>query len=162
MTATPSESSLWQTLHELAGDVRNATEKVDRDRKINEDRIQASVRKMRWFRRAAVLAVLAAAVALWAGMRANHAVDEIREQRTASRIVSCQKDNDTAKLINSLNDRTQQLLRNAVAGGTTRTPEQEARAQAFLDSELGEYQKIKVPLRDCSPAAVARFYSQKK
>lgn len=156
---TTPEPSPWETLHELAGAVGRAADKVDRDRKINESRIQASVQKMRWFRRAAVLAVLAAAVALWAGVRANNAVDEIRQQRTASRIVACQKDNDTATKVNALNDRTQQLLRNAVAGGN-RTPEQEARTQAFLNSELAEYEKIKVPMRRCDPASVERYYSK--
>lgn len=152
----------WETLRNLSDAVRIATEKVDEDREANEARIAASVHKMRWFRRAALLAVAAAAVALWAGVRANNAVGDIRAQRTQSRVIACENDNATAMKVNKLNDRTQQLLRNAVAGGTTRTPAQEARTEAFLRSELAEYQKIKVPTRDCSPAALDRLFSQKK
>jgi hypothetical protein len=154
-----SEPNPWETLHVLSAAVTDATRRVERDSKLNEDRIAASVRKMRWWRFAGVVGAILAPLALWAGVQANNAVDELRDQRHASRIIACEKDNDTATKVNALNDRTQQLLRNAVAGGT-RTPEQEARTQAFLNSELGEYEKIKVPMRQCDPASVERFYSK--
>lgn len=157
----------WRSINELAGLIREAGNKVDDDREANkelvaalEKRTKASIRKMRWYRFAGVVGAVLAVPALWAGWRANDAIDQIRTQRSASRIIACQNDNTTAAKVNALNDRTQQLLRNAVAGGTTRTPEQDARAEAFLRSELNEYQKTKVPMRDCSPAAVERFYSK--
>lgn len=157
---TEPEANPWQTLNVLSRAVTDATKRVERDSELNEKRIKASVEKMRWFRRAAVLSLLAAALSLFVGYQARHTADQLRTQRSQSRVIACRNENATAERVNKLNDRTQQLLRNAVAGGE-RTAEQETRAQAFLNAELAEYEAIKVPMRDCSPAAVEAFYSKK-
>lgn len=84
-------------------------------------------------------------------------LDALRTSRDESRIVSCQQDNDTAERINGLNDRNQDLLRDAVARGD-RTPAEQDEAEAFLAQQLAEYEALKVPLRDCSPAGIRAYY----
>lgn len=158
---TEPEPNPWITLNALSSAVTEATKRVERDSTLNEKRIAASVQKMRWFRRAAVLSLFAGVLSLFVGYQARHTAEQLRTQRAQSRIVTCRNENATAERINSLNDRTQQLLRNAVAGNTSRSPEQEAVAQEFLQRELDEYEAIKVPLRACDPASVERFYSKK-
>lgn len=83
--------------------------------------------------------------------------DSLRTSRDESRIVACHQDNDTAKRINGLNDRNQDLLRDALDRGD-RTPAEQAEAQEFLVQQLAEYEALKVPLRDCSPAGIRAYY----
>lgn len=165
---TDDERDPWRELNAAAQTVREVGEKVDRDREANErlavtneERIKASVRKFRAWRFAGIVGILLGVLALWAGWRANDAVDQIRAQRTEARLVACHADNASASKVNALNDRTQDLLRNATASNTTRTPEQQARSDAFLADELAKYEAVKVHLRDCSPAGIERFYSNK-
>lgn len=154
-------SATWETFNHLAQAVTDATTKVTQDREKNEERIAASVRKMRWFRRAAVLAVFAAALSLWSSREANILSNKLQDQRDEARIVQCQRDNENTGRINALNDRTQQLVRRAVEeGSSNRTPDQQAIAEAFLSSELQKFEEVKVPLRDCSPEGIEAFYSE--
>lgn len=147
----------WIALGRLSNAVRDALKKLEEDRKANEKRIEASVHKMRWFRRAGVIGVVAGVIGIIIGGFGLYEVNKIYDQRAKSRVVSCQSDNSTATRVNALNDRDQNLLRTVVKTGS-RTPEQQAATEKFVNNELAEYQKIKVPLRDCSPAAVNKFY----
>lgn len=167
MTEASNAQVDWATLNHLADAVREASEKVEVDRRKNEERIEASVKKMRWFRRAAVAGVVGAILALWASIvsnnasnEANEAVEALRAQREASRIVQCKADNDTAARVNALNDRTQDLLRTAAMPNNVRTPEQQARTDALLADQLALYEAVKVPLRDCTPKGIKEFYEQ--
>ena len=161
MTEEEPTGDAWRTLDYLASEVRRAADKVDLDRDANERRIQMSVRKLRWYRIAGVIGAVLSVLALWAGWRANYAADRLLEQRTEARVVTCQKENETADRVNALNNRTQTLLRNAVANNTTRTPAQQASTEAFLAAELAEYEKVKVPKRPCDVASVNRYYERK-
>lgn len=125
-----------------------------------EARLVASHRKWRWVRRGTVVAAIVGCIGTWAGLGARHAIDEMKAQRRESRVTACRSYNDDlAANVNKLNDRTQNLLRSATASNPNRTPEQQATVDQFLQNELDEYEQIKVPLRDCSPAGIDAYYS---
>ena len=93
---------------------------------------------------------------------ANDKADTILEARQVARKVACDADNENAGKINGLNDRSQDLLRDAAAGGN-RTPEQQARADQFIAEQIAKYEALKIPLRDCSSqAAIDAYYEEKR
>ncbi len=157
----PEVEAEWVALGRLSKAVQSALTKLEKDRKANEERIQASVHKMRWFRRVGVIGVIAGVLGIGVGCLGLYEVDKIYDQRETSRIITCKDQNDTASRINSLNDRSQKLLENAAATGN-RTPEEQIMTDLFVSRELAEYEKIKVPKRNCSPDGIRDYYRSKK
>lgn len=157
----------WRELNLAAQTVREVGEKVDRDReanerlaKLNEERIAASIRKMRWYRRAGVTGAVLAPLALWAGLTARHAVNELRTQRDQGRIVACQKDNEYAVKTNKLGMSMGTIVDLATPPNPNRSPAQQAQVDRFVGDSKQALAEARIALRDCSPAAVAAFYRQ--
>jgi hypothetical protein len=88
--------------------------------------------------------------------------DAIIEARDASRIVACGTANDIAKKHNDLVDGVENTLRVATQGNGNRTPEQQARIEAFLAQQIAQYEAIKVAIRDCSPEGLRLYYHEPK
>lgn len=151
----------WRTLDHLALEVRRAADKVDNDREINERRIAASTRKFRAWRFAGLVGIALSVLALWAGWRADTAINRINSSRAEARVAACNADNAYADKVNALNDRTQELLRAAFAANTSRTPTEQVTAEAFLADELARFDAVRVPARKCDPASIAAFYKSK-
>lgn len=160
MTDEEPTGDHWRTMNEMIGVVREATVQIDKDREANEKRIKSSVRKVRLTWIVGAVGVVLALVAWWAADEAQEAADLLRSQRTVARVAACEKDNEIAGKINALNDRTQDLLRVAAAPNDSRTASQQERTDRLLADELAKYEAVKVPLLDCSPEAVERFYER--
>lgn len=158
MTEEEPTGDPWRTLNLLGDAVREAVRKVDDDREANERRIKASVRKVRWTWIVGAIGLVVAVAALWGAWWAHDAIETIQASRREARLAACHADNDTATKINALNERTQDLLRTAAQPNDTRTAAQQARTDALVADELEEYEAVKVPLRDCSPAGIREFY----
>lgn len=159
----------WAELNRAAETVRSVGEKVDKDRQTNldlvaalEERTEASARKFRAWRYAGIIGLVLSVFALVGIALALYAVGEINDSRRSSRVAACRSYNkDLVTNVNALNDRNQDLLRNAVNNSTERTPAQQAATETFLADELAKYEAIKVPKRDCSPAGLEAFYGSK-
>lgn len=129
-------------------------------RLVELERLRKSVLKeRRLLRILTALAIIVGSFGAVEGLAAKDALNEFRDSRASARKVGCVADNDTADRINGLNDRTQDLLRDAVAGGD-RTPEEQAQALKFLAEQLDKYEALKVPRRDCSDGAIDSYYGQ--
>lgn len=158
----------WRELNAAAQVIREVGETVDRDReaneraaRLNEERIAASVRKFKAWRIAGIIGIVLGVLAIVLGAIAVRAISEINESRRESRVASCESYNrDLVTNVNALNDRTQQLLVAAAAGGN-RTAEQQARTDLFVSEERAKYERIKLEPRDCTPAGLERFFSRK-
>lgn len=153
----------------LASQVQDAAEKVTANRRAFEARVKAENAKTKWWRRAAVLGLATSIFAVFlvirandAAEKANDAIEEIVATRTEARAATCEAANANAARINALNDRTFQLLEDAVAAPreTPRTPEEQAATDAFLEQQRQAFEAIKVELRDCSPEGIEAFYDQ--
>lgn len=129
------------------------------ERAASEHRIAASVRKMRAYRFAGIIGAIAATVALVVGVIALQAIEEMRTQRAHSRIVTCQKDNETAAKINALGGAFRQVITFATPANPSRTPEQQARVDEFVAQANHAIDGAKVSSRDCSPHGIAVYYS---
>lgn len=158
MTDEPMDEPSVETtmaFEHLAGAVDKAMQHLDEDR-------QALARKMRWWRRAVVVLGIAVVVSVFTGIvgivigtRGNHALDEMRDQRDQSRVTSCQNYNDDLVAnVNALNDKTQGVLRSALAANPNAT----AQGREFVANQVAEFEKVKVPRRDCSPKGIAAYY----
>lgn len=145
-------------LGRLAAAVDSTRDALVKNREAFEARLVASHRKMNWARGAAFLAGIVGVVGIFTGYRAQRAVDELHAQRSESRIVSCQKDNDTATKINRLGDAIKQVVTNATTGGQ-RTPEQQMRVDAFLAETNNAINHARVDMRDCDPESIDAYYS---
>lgn len=111
-------------------------------------------KSLRRSRTAILLSVLSIALIFLAGAgvivnyQALHAVNQAR---TEARIVTCIQDNIT---ISQLRTKLPEALLTLVPPGTTLTPDQQARVDAYTESvEMG------FPFRDCSPAGIAAYYA---
>lgn len=132
-------------------------------------RLRQSVLSERKLLRALTLiAIMVGSVGIWQSVGARSTADDAREaldvfraQRTESRVIACNAENDSAARINALNDRTQDLLRAATADRDgDRTPEAQARVEALLNGELVKYEAIKIPYRKCDLASVEAYYEE--
>lgn len=83
-----------EILGNLSAAVRNALDRLEQNREAQEERIAASVRKMHWFRRAAVLAVVAAVFSLWTAHEANRAVHKASRAVIELAKVRCEAANE--------------------------------------------------------------------
>lgn len=146
--------------------VQEAVSLADAEQKLSAlERLRRSVLKERRLLRVlTVVAIVVGCVGIFLAVgarsvanEASAALDAFTASRTEARAIACQADNDTAGRINGLNDRTQDLLRDASAGGD-RTPEEQERVDAFLVEQLAKYEALKVPLRDCSPQGIEDYY----
>lgn len=89
------------TLDELAIAVEAASKKVEANRVALEERIDIAKRKLRWYRRGTVIAVVIAIIGIlvggigWnAGDKAQQAIDELKSQRSAARASNCKTINN--------------------------------------------------------------------
>lgn len=153
-------------LEHLATAVDTAIDRLAEDRTANEERIQASVRKMRWLRYSGivgtvlgVIAIPLAVAGIVAAIQANHAVDEMRAQRDQSRIVLCQRDNDTAIKINKVSGAVDKIVTFATPSNPNRTPEQQARVEEFVQQAKTALDGAKVTTRSCTPRAINAYYA---
>lgn len=157
----------WDTLRQLTQRVHEATEKVDADRVANEEardkleeRIAASVHKMRWYRRVGVIGLLVGALGCAFGGFGVYEVHKLYDQRRVSRIISCDDANDLAAKINGLGDAVDKVLDSATPPNPNRTIEQQAAIDRFLTDSKAAIAAAHVPPRDCTPDAVARYYQR--
>lgn len=152
--ATPASAFDLRT---LAKSVDEASARIEKDRLAQEERIAASIHKMRWQRRFAFIGVIAGVIGIIGSVVAGVGIHRNNEIFQQARVTTCISYNeDIAANVNALNDRTQDLLRLAAARSTHPTPEQ----QALLQGQIDAYEKIKVPARDCSPDGIARFFHE--
>jgi hypothetical protein len=159
----------WNALARLSGAVREALKQLAIDRKANEDRIKASVHKMRWFRRAALLAVIASVLSLWNAHQANHAahkanlaVSAVIAQRKESRRIACNDANDAADKINALGTSMKGIVLLATAPNPNRTAVQQQAVDSFLKNSAALLNKAVVPKRDCSDRSIAKYFGEKE
>lgn len=93
---------------------------------------------------------------LWALVDSRHQTAEIVTSRTESRIARCEADNDFAAKHNKLTRegvKTFDLI--------LENPAASEAGKAFAAERKAGYEQSIVPLRDCSPEAVRRFYEGK-
>lgn len=155
---TTADPNPWETLHVLSSAVTDATRRVERDSELNERRIKASVEKMRWYRRAAVTSLAAAALSLFVGYQALHNAHQLKTQRQESRRITCERDNANAAKINALGNSVRQIITIATPANPNRTVEQQAQVDRFVSESDAALDRAKVSARDCSPAGLAQFY----
>lgn len=155
------------TINQLASEVRRAVKTVEADREANlaareafEQRTVVATRKLRWYRRAGVIGVVVGTFGLVVGMYGAIEVNRIYDQRRQSRIIQCQQENRTAERINALGQSVNTILTLATQTSSSRTPDQQAIVDTFLERSRQAIADAKVPARDCSPEGIARFYRQ--
>lgn len=148
------------------------------DQKLNAlVRLRKSVLKERRLLRAlTILSIIGTCAAIYLAVASNRtadeatkaaataqkAIDAVVEARDASRIVACGTANDIARKHNDLVNGVENTLTLATKGNGTRTPEQQARVDAFLNQQIAQYEAIKVAIRDCSPAGIKAYYAPKE
>lgn len=94
----------------------------------------------------------AADTAQAAAVVAQDAIDAVNDFLDQSRFNSCKNYNEQlVPSVNSLNDRTQDMLRTVLAGSDN--PE----TLAFVTEQVALYEAAKTPFRDCSDAGLEAF-----
>jgi hypothetical protein len=95
---------------------------------------------------------------------ARAAVKDVVANRTESRIAVCENDNHFIENHNKLVDANLQavnVLVSSATAGRVETPEQQARIDKFVADTDALFDAARVPMRDCSPAAIELFYKSK-
>jgi hypothetical protein len=110
---------------------------------------------------AIVVLVITIFISLYAAVRAQQGVDEIEKARSEARIASCQQDNIRIDQHNKLTEAVRGILNltNTTSTVATRTPEQQARAEAFFANANMLLNETIVPVRDCSPAGITAYFT---
>ena len=124
-----------------------------------EDLRTSVLKERRLLRVLTIAALIVGCVGIFLANDARTTLDEFAAARSESRVIACRGDNDAAERINGLNDRTQDLLRDAVAGNGDRTPAEQAAADAFLKEQIVKYEALKIPLRGCGPQEIEDYYN---
>ena len=149
-----------QSFRELGVEVAKATAAVDAQRVAAKEAKKAADRKDRNLRIGVFVAACVGLVGVFAGFRAQDAIDKANASRDEARIARCRADNDVASKINHLGDAMRNVVNLAVPSNPERTPEQQARVEEFLANSNAALDEARVPARDCSPEAIEEFYEQ--
>lgn len=94
--------------------------------------------------------------------KAQRALDAIVVARNESRVASCNNANVIAHKHNDLTQGVEDTLRTIASPTTPRTPEQQARVDAFLAQQITHYESIKIGIRDCSLEGIEKFQAENK
>lgn len=89
---------------------------------------------------------------------AQNGVDQIRSSRAESRLASCQQDNVRIDQHNKLAEAVRGIL-NLTNSGAVRTPEQQARVDAFFANAYRLLDETIVAARDCTPDGLNAYYT---
>lgn len=103
-----------------------------------------------------------ATTARHAAETAQKALDEFQASRNESRVASCHDANKIAQKHNDLTQSDEDTLTLAAKGNGTRTPDEQARVDAFLAQRIAKYESLKIEIRDCSLAGIAKFLAANK
>jgi hypothetical protein len=106
-----------------------------------------------------VLVVILGGAYFYAGQKQT--TDDILAARTEARAATCRSDNTFITNHNVLVDSVEQAAAVIAAPNPMRTPEQQAGADKFVADYTATVERARVPLRDCSPGAIAAFYKEK-
>lgn len=143
-------------------DLETKLEAVERalveTRRSNEQRVL-------WLAIAGGTAVLAGVIGIAIGLAGVNTAGDARDtlaeflaERTESRAVSCQAENNTAERLNALNATVGTIVQSVNTPNPDRSPEQQAVIDHFIAQALDELEHALVPLRDCSPEGIADYF----
>lgn len=98
-----------------------------------------------------VVAIVLAAISIWVGLAARHALTVSEQERVNRGIASCNQANDFYEKHNALIEEDKKTLQIAFRGATSES------AKQFLADRLAAYEKDTVTLRDCSPKGIEKY-----
>lgn len=103
-------------------------------------------------------AKVTAEIAKAAAQAATQAIASAQEARDEARAVSCTEANVIAAKHNTLVEGLQNLLYTIAAPDGERSPEAQARLDAFVRHEVAKFEPIKIPARDCTPEGIEEHF----
>lgn len=121
------------------------------------ERLRANVLKERRSLRAlTIVSIVAACVAVWLGLTVRASLAESEASRASARHGSCVQDNIRIDQHNALVDADEATLRDIIP--SSHNPA----TITFLTDHIQQYEKTRVPQRDCSPAGIEMYLGRKQ
>lgn len=163
------EFDLGVAVQQMSEGLRALSSRVDVARDLNERQYRLGVLTQRLWK-AVLLLTVAVVLSCTAVVYAVHSATDnrasvvaIENTRSESRVVTCRTDNENAAHVNVIVDQdviTLQTAKEAMLANPNVSEESRATATAFYDQRIAGYESGRVPLRDCSPAAIEAYYAQ--